>query len=150
MVDNPDVIILMMAVINQNNNTRLYRRERESKMDTIKEKMQKALRSHLLTDDNYNLTRYGYSLWTHFINGNWDGLDHFNVLSMRNASKGEQRSFVISRYTSLLSIEFNCSYGYAQKVIVGLFTKDKLASITNEFIDEMLNEVDDVITTLRG
>jgi len=138
MVDNPDVIILMMAVINQNNNTRLYRRERERKM--IKDEMKKSLRSHLLTDGNYNLTRYGYSLWTHFINGDWDELDYLNVVKMKDASKGEQRSFVISRYTSLLSKEFNCSYGYAQKVIVGLFTKDKLESITNEFIDEMLTK----------
>jgi hypothetical protein len=93
-----------------------------------------------LTDGNYNLTRYGYSLWTHFINGDWDELDYLNVVKMKDASKGEQRNFVISRYTSLLSLEFNCSYGYAQKVIVGLFTKDKLESITNEFIDEMLTK----------
>lgn len=129
----------MMAVIYQNNNTCLNRRERESKMN-IKDEMKKSLRSHLLTDGNYNLTRYGYSLWTHFINGDWDELDYLNVVKMKDASKGEQRNFVISRYTSLLSLEFNCSYGYAQKVIVGLFTKDKLESITNEFIDEMLTK----------
>ena len=83
------------------------------------------------------LSRWGYQLWTNFIAGIYDEKDHAISLEMRDASKREQRTFVISRYTGLLALEFNCSYGYAQKVIVGLFTKDKLASITNEFIEEM-------------
>jgi hypothetical protein len=118
----------------------------------IKDEMKKSLLDNPLIGLKFyrEMSKYGYSLWTHFINGDWDGLDHLNVVKMRGASKREQRSFVISRYTSILSIEFNCSYGYAQKVIVGLFTKEKLASITDEFIDEMLNKVDDIITTLRG
>ena len=84
------------------------------------------------------MSDYGYSLWTHFINGGWDELDYHNVLKMKKATDRQQRSFVISRYTSLLATEFNCSYGYAQKTIVGLFTKSRLALITDEFIDEML------------
>ena len=83
------------------------------------------------------MSKWGYQLWTNFINGNYDEVDYGISLVMRNASKKEQRTFVISRYTGLLALEFGCSYGYAQKVIVGLFTKDKLASITNEFIEEM-------------
>ena len=83
------------------------------------------------------LSRWGYQLWTNFIYGDYDEKDHAISLEMRDASKKEQRTFVISRYTGLLALEFGCSYGYAQKVIVGLFTKGKLASITNEFIEEM-------------
>lgn len=83
------------------------------------------------------LSRWGYNLWTNIINGNYEKADYFDAIEMRDASEKEQRTFVISRYTGLLSREFNCSYGYAQKVLVGLFTKEKLARITNEFIDEM-------------
>ena len=93
-------------------------------------------RNKVITVDD--MSHYGYQMWTQFINGDWDELDRHNVLKMKDATEREQRSFVISRYTSLLATEFNCSYGYAQKTIVGLFTKSKLASITEEFTDEML------------
>tara|TARA_R110000824_G_scaffold375866_1_gene566840 strand:+ start:125 stop:469 length:345 start_codon:yes stop_codon:yes gene_type:complete len=80
------------------------------------------------------MSDWGYQLWTNFIYGNYGEVNFTNV---KDASEKKQRTFVIFNYTRLLAREFNCSYGYAQKVIVGLFTKDKLASITNEFIEEM-------------
>ena len=98
----------------------------------IKDEMKDAL---LLTSGE--MTGWGYQLWNNFIYGSYGDGDHEISLKMRDASERKQRMFVISRYTGLLAQEFNCSYGYAQKVIVGLFTKDKLASITNEFIEEM-------------
>ena len=98
----------------------------------IKEEMKDAL---LLTSGE--MTEWGYQLWNNFIYGAYAEADHIISLKMRDASKKDQRTFVVSKYTLLLALEFNCSYGYAQKVIVGLFAKDKLASITNEFIEDM-------------
>jgi hypothetical protein len=83
------------------------------------------------------MSKWGYQLWTNFINGSYGEGDFDDVIEMKDAPEEERRKFVIRRYTGLLAIEFNCSYGYAQKVIVGFFTKKKLASITDEFIDEM-------------
>ena len=83
------------------------------------------------------MSDWGYNLWTNIINGNYEEADYLGAIEMKDASQKEQRMFVISRYTGLLAQEFSCSYGYAQKVLVGLFTKEKLACITNEFIDEM-------------
>ena len=83
------------------------------------------------------MSDYGYQVWNHFIHGNYDEKDYISSLKMRNANHKEQRTFAIHNFTRIISLEFDCSYGYAQKVIVGLFTKDKLESITNEFINDL-------------
>jgi len=83
------------------------------------------------------MSDWGYQLWNNFIYGNYSIKDYRDCLEMRNANNRKQRAFVIHNYTRLLALEFNCSYGYAQKVIVGLFAKDKLESITNEFINDL-------------
>ena len=85
------------------------------------------------------MSDYGYQVWNHFIHGNYDEKDYISSLEMRNANHKEQRTFVISNYTRILALEFGCSYGYAQKTIVGLFPKEKLESITNEFINDLNN-----------
>ena len=85
------------------------------------------------------MSDWGYQLWNNFIYGNYSIKDYRDCLEMRNANNRKQRAFVISNYTRLLALEFGCSYGYAQKVIVGLFAKDKLESITNEFINDLNN-----------
>ena len=85
------------------------------------------------------MSDWGYQLWNNFIYGNYSIKDYRDCLEMRNANNRKQKAFVISNYTRLLALEFGCSYGYAQKVIVGLFAKDKLESITNEFINDLNN-----------
>ena len=85
------------------------------------------------------MSDYGYQLWTNFMYGNYDESDYSHCLGMKIENRKTQKTFVISNYTRLLALEFGCSYGYAQKVIVGLFTKDKLESITNEFINDLNN-----------
>jgi hypothetical protein len=87
--------------------------------------------------DNQLLSNWGNQLWSHFINGNYSESDYLNSLKMKKANKREQRIFTIYNYTRLLALEFGCSYGYAQRVIVGLFPKEKLESITNGFINDL-------------
>ena len=74
------------------------------------------------------MSDWGYQLWNNFIYGNYSEIDYLNCLEMRNANNRKQRAFVINNYTRLLALEFHCSYGYAQKVIVSLFSKEKLES----------------------
>lgn len=85
------------------------------------------------------MSNYGDQLWNNFIYGSYGESDYINSLKMKDASNKKQRSFVIQNFTSLVSREFFCSYGYAQKVIVSLFPKEKLASITNGFINDLNN-----------
>ena len=100
----------------------------------IKQKIKDAL---LLTSGE--MSEWGYKLWYNFMYGNYDESDYSHCLEMEIENHKTQRTFVISNYTRLLALEFGCSYGYAQKVIVGLFAKDKLESITNEFINDLNN-----------
>ena len=85
------------------------------------------------------MSNYGHQLWRNFMYGNYGEEDYRDCLIYKNADYKTQRAFVISNYTKLLALEFNCSYGYAQKTIVGLFPKEKLVSITDGFINELNN-----------
>jgi len=104
---------------------------------SIKQQMKDAL-----TLISGEMSNYGYQLWNNFIYGNYDESDYRNCLEMANnpVLHMHQRNFVITSYTKILALEFGCSYGHAQKTIVGLFPKEKLESITNEFIND-LNKV---------
>ena len=102
---------------------------------SIKQQMKDAL-----TLISGEMSNYGYQIWNNFIYGNYDESDYRNCLEMAIENHKTQRTFVISNYTKLLALEFSCSYGHAQKTIVGLFPKEKLESITNEFIND-LNKV---------
>ena len=101
---------------------------------SIKQQMKDAL-----TLISGEMSNYGYQIWYNFIYGNYDESDYSHCLEMGIENHKTQRAFVISNYTKLLALEFNCSYGYAQKTIVGLFPKEKLESITNEFINDLNN-----------
>ena len=68
---------------------------------SIKEEMKDAL---LLTSGE--MTEWGYQLWNNFIYGAYAESDHTVSLKMRDASKKDQRTFVVSKYTLLLALEF--------------------------------------------
>ena len=89
-------------------------------------------------DIRYNeMSDWGYQLWNNFMYGNYSIKDYRDCLEIRNANNRKQRAFVINNYTRLLAFEFDCSYGYAQKVLVSLFSKEKLESITSQFISDI-------------
>ena len=89
-------------------------------------------------DIRYNeMSDWGYQLWNNFMYGNYSIKDYQDCLEIRNANNRKQRAFVINNYTRLLALEFDCSYGYAQKVLVSLFSKEKLESITSQFINDI-------------
>ena len=50
------------------------------------------------------------------------------------------RSFTIRNFTEMLADEYNCSYGYAQKVLVSIVDKDVLASYTNLLIADAIEQ----------
>lgn len=89
-------------------------------------------------DIRYNeMSDWGYQLWNNFMYGNYSIKDYRDCLEIRNANNRKQRAFVINNYTRLLAFEFDCSYGYAQRVLVSLFSKEKLESITSQFISDI-------------
>jgi hypothetical protein len=89
-------------------------------------------------DIRYNeMSDWGYNLWNNFMYGNYSIKDYRDCLEIRNANNRKQKAFVINNYTRLLALEFDCFYGYAQKVLVSLFSKEKLEWITNYFINEI-------------
>ena len=59
-----------------------------------------------------------------------------------NQNKSKQaykkaRRYVIENFCSALSLEFDCSYGYGQKVVVGAFGLTHLQVINNELISKV-------------
>jgi len=101
---------------------------------SIKQQMKDAL-----TLISGEMSDYGYQIWYNFMYGNYNMSDYSHCLEMEIENHKTQRTFVISNYTRLLALELGCSYGHAQKTIVGLFPKEKLESITNEFINDLNN-----------
>ena len=54
------------------------------------------------------------------------------------------RSFIIENFSKFGAIEFNCSRGYFQKVIVQTFSKNELEEINKILIEELIEEFFDV------
>ena len=89
---------------------------------------------------NNKLTDWGLNLWRHFIYGDFSYRDYEKAMELQKENnKKKIRSFVIFSYCNLIANEFNCSYSYAQKVIVDLFGKQSLESVNDELINEVLN-----------
>ena len=112
-----------------------------------------------LFDDNHATRRF-FRCW---LDGSYLGEYHYrsNVQHLRDALKAngvgiklERKitSWVINQFVSYMSHDADCSYGYAQKVIVEHFRSlpnpmevDFLASFTSELIGDALDLIADDI-----
>jgi len=126
--------------------------------NTKKDRIKRDLQGDLM--DSNHVTRRFFRLW---LDGSYMGADHYksNVSYLRDALKANglgiklERAitpFVISQFVRFTAQDYDCSYGYAQKVIVDHMRSlpnpmeaDMLASLTNELIGDALDLIADDI-----
>ena len=117
-------------------------------MGTIKQEITWDLGPEIITKPNPN--SWGRRNFSLYIEGSY-GYDgekkyeqskQFILVNKNNIRK--MRAFAIRNFTEMVAFEYSCSYGYAQKCIVGLADKDILASYTNLLIADAIDQfVDD-------
>ena len=106
---------------------------------------------------NHTLTDWAIDMFFNFIGGeyfsyprNEEKLKEYNnfILNLidlsQNQDKPKQaykkaRKYIISNFCEALTLEFNCSYGYAQKVVVKAFGLKCLETINNDLISKMFS-----------
>ena len=95
-----------------------------------------AVNSHVLAMAGENHTIRMFSCW---LDGSYLGEDHYRQNLKRIGecldSRKKLRSFVINAFTSYIAHDAQCSYGYAQKVIVDYLGTELLHNLNSELID---------------
>ena len=113
-------------------------------MGTIKQEITWDLGPEIITNPNPN--SWGRRNFSLYIEGSY-GYDgekkyeqskQFILVNKKNTRK--MRAFAIRNFTEMVAFEYSCSYGYAQKCIVGLTDKDTLASYTNLLIADAIDQ----------
>ena len=84
-----------------------------------------------------------------FLDGSYgfENRPNYKMLELRVSEKKSSsqkmkvfRSFIIENFSKFGAIEFNCSRGYFQKVMVQTFSKDELKVINKILVNEFLEE----------
>ena len=103
-------------------------------------KLKQQIKNDILNKGTFNnkLSDYGESLWRHFIYGDFSEFDYLKCQDMKKeTNKRKLRSFVIYNYCNIISKEYDCSYGYAQKCLVSLFGIKSLEIINDNLINKL-------------
>ena len=112
------------------------------KQAKTKERIQRDLSGDLLEVNH--ATRRFFRCW---LDGSYLGYDHYQAnlefLKANHDNPKRLRMFVISEFTKYTAHDADCSYGYAQKVIVETIGKDKLEKLNNLLIEDALDLIAD-------
>ena len=112
------------------------------KQAETKERIQRDLSGDLLEVNH--ATRRFFRCW---LDGSYLGYDHYQAnlefLKANHDKPKRLRMFVISEFTKYTAHDADCSYGYAQKVIVETISKDKLEKLNNLLIEDALDLIAD-------
>jgi hypothetical protein len=99
-----------------------------------------AVNSHVLAMAGENHTIRMFSCW---IDGSYLGEDHYRQNLKRigecEGNRKKLRSFVIEQFTKYIAHDAQCSYGYAQKVLVGHLGLDTLDKLNDRLINWSIN-----------
>lgn len=97
-------------------------------------------KQEFLRDKDWYITN-----WDWYINGSYgeegyqQALREYNEAQRKTEGRKAQtlRRIVINSFTNLVATELDCSYGYAQKLIVDSFTTNELDKLNKQFISEL-------------
>jgi hypothetical protein len=114
-------------------------------MTQKKERLLRDLSVDLIADANHSTRRF-FRCW---LDGSYLGEDHYrrNVayLKENHEDKRALRRFVIREFVQYMAYNADCSPSYAQEVIVDNFSKDNLAMLNDQLIDDALDLIEDWI-----
>ena len=109
-------------------------------INTIKQNIKNELfgynkEQHILSNNNHITLEY----FDMYLNGNYGNeQEYYNNIDYVKEYKNNHKkmiSFVIEKFCTFLSIDFNCSYSHVQKTIVSLFNKKELEQLNNKLIN---------------
>ncbi len=104
----------------------------------IKRNIIRDLQGNVLAGDHHTINMF--SCW---LDGSYLGEDHYRQNLKRigecEGNRQKLRSFVIEQFTKYIAHDAACSYGYAQKVLVGHLGLDTLEKLTGRLINWAIN-----------
>ena len=108
-------------------------------MSEKKERLLRDLSGDLIADANHSTRRF-FRCW---LDGSYLGEGHYrrNVAYLKENHKDKKAllRFVISEFVQYMAHDADCSLSYAQKIIVDKFSKDNLAKLNDQLIDDALD-----------
>ena len=119
-------------------------------MKSIKQEIQEVVTFENFQDSDSWVRRF----FRLFLEGSYGQENYPNYQNLRlryNQKVGKMkqqlkvlRSFIIENFSKFGAIEFNCSRGYFQKVMVETFSKEELHTINYILIEDLIEEFFDV------
>ena len=114
-------------------------------MTQKKDRLLRDLSGDLIKDANHPTRRF-FRCW---LDGSYLGENHYrrNVayLKKNHEDKKALRRFVIREFVQYMAHDADCSSSYVQNVIVDKFSKDNLAMLNDQLIDDALDLIEDWI-----
>ena len=115
-------------------------REVMKKMGTVIENITSDLKDDInsLKDDTWCVKNFGLMVDGSYGDGEKYGVSK-EYINKHKDSRVKMRMFVVRNFVDMVAFEYDISYGYAQKVIVGMIDKATLEKFNDMLIQECID-----------
>jgi hypothetical protein len=115
-------------------------REVIKKMGTIKEEISSDMEADInsLNENSYAVKNFGLMVEGSYGDGEKYEVSKTYIIKNQN-SRVKMRMFVIRNFVEMVAFEYQCSYGYAQKCVVGMADKLTLERFNDLLIKDCID-----------